>query len=381
MATRFWVGGGSSANWSAITPTNWSATSGGANNASVPGASDDVTFDGAGTGNSNSTISASVTILSLNITSGYTATMTHNIGTVLTIAGNWTRGANYTIAGAGSITISAASTITSNGKTWPNAVTFSGANTKTLADASVFTGNLIILGATVLNGFTLQVGGLAMSLALSGTTVLTISGGTWSGVQALSLNTNLAGNVTISGTVTYHTGTLSYVSGTITTTGSTLVTSLATTFNTAGMTWNNINIASISGNITINSLLSITGTFTLPTTNSMSFLGTAGWTAATATSASISATVITFKNGNTYTVTNALNWFGGRIGAAPTFTSDHATLRAILTLQQGATNNLLMNFTRIDASAGRTIRTFNGVVTDSPNVQSFSDLLTTSSQF
>lgn len=37
MAARFWVGGGSTANWNATAPTNWAETSGGAGNQSVPG--------------------------------------------------------------------------------------------------------------------------------------------------------------------------------------------------------------------------------------------------------------------------------------------------------------------------------------------------------
>jgi hypothetical protein len=44
MAARFWVGG--TGTWSASNTTNWAATSGGAGGASVPGAADDVTFNG-----------------------------------------------------------------------------------------------------------------------------------------------------------------------------------------------------------------------------------------------------------------------------------------------------------------------------------------------
>lgn len=43
MAARFWVGG--TGIWDGITTVNWSATSGGASGASVPGSSDTVTFD------------------------------------------------------------------------------------------------------------------------------------------------------------------------------------------------------------------------------------------------------------------------------------------------------------------------------------------------
>jgi len=43
MATRYWVGG--SGNWNISLTTNWSASSGGAGGASVPGTADDVIFD------------------------------------------------------------------------------------------------------------------------------------------------------------------------------------------------------------------------------------------------------------------------------------------------------------------------------------------------
>lgn len=43
MATRYWVGG--SGTWNTSSTTNWSATTGGANGASVPTSADDVIFD------------------------------------------------------------------------------------------------------------------------------------------------------------------------------------------------------------------------------------------------------------------------------------------------------------------------------------------------
>jgi hypothetical protein len=48
MANRYWVGG--TGNWDASTTTHWSATSGGAGGATVPVASDTVTFDGSSGG-------------------------------------------------------------------------------------------------------------------------------------------------------------------------------------------------------------------------------------------------------------------------------------------------------------------------------------------
>ena len=56
-------------------------------NVSVPGASDDVFFDGVGTGNSASTILASQSVKSLDMT-GYANTLTQNTSVILTVAGN-----------------------------------------------------------------------------------------------------------------------------------------------------------------------------------------------------------------------------------------------------------------------------------------------------
>lgn len=100
MASRYWVGSGSSENWNATGSTNWSATSGGANNASVPGSSDDVFFD-ASSGTGNSKISGAITIKSIDCT-GYTGTLTHGSGIDWTISGSgvvfkFSSGMTYTL--------------------------------------------------------------------------------------------------------------------------------------------------------------------------------------------------------------------------------------------------------------------------------------------
>lgn len=263
-ASRYWVGGHpTNNNWSQAGSgtTNWSATSGGAAGASVPAASDDVIFDGAGaSGNSASTISGIVTILSFAVTSGYTQTITHNA--VLTIAGNVTLNTSYTIAGTSALTISATSTINTGGKVWPNSINFS-----------------------------------------------------------------------------------------------------------------------TTATITINSLLTVTGTMTVASGVSMTFAGTDGFTVGAFTFNGTGATTQTFANGETYTITTAFNCFLARNAATATFTSDHGTNKAIITLNNGATCNVLANFTRIDASAGRTIWTFNGTVTTCFNINPFNDLKTVSKSF
>jgi hypothetical protein len=86
MATRYWVGGGSSTSWAATGNTNWAATSGGAGNASVPGSTDDVFFD-ASSGAGPAVLAANITIQSMDCT-GFTGTLTHNSSVTLTIGGN-----------------------------------------------------------------------------------------------------------------------------------------------------------------------------------------------------------------------------------------------------------------------------------------------------
>lgn len=172
----------------------------------------------------------------------------------------------------------------------------------------------------------------------------------------------------------YQTGTLTYSSGTVTTSGSTLTIGAATTLNTNGISWNNITF-SATATYTINSLLTVSGTITLSGGVNQTFAGTSGFTTATLTCSHTGASTITLKNSVTYTISGAFNAFVSRpTGPALIITSDDATLKATLTLNQGATCNVLANFTRIDASAGRTIFTFNGTLTSTINITAITDL-------
>jgi hypothetical protein len=78
MAARFWVGG--TGTWDATTTANWSATSGGASGASVPGAADDVTIDSSFTVTTNYNVS----VISVTINA---ATATLSLGGTLTCSG------------------------------------------------------------------------------------------------------------------------------------------------------------------------------------------------------------------------------------------------------------------------------------------------------
>lgn len=91
-ANRYWVGGGSSANWNATGNTNWGSASNTQDNVAAPTSGDDVFFDGVGTGASNSTLNTAFTIRSLNMT-GYANTLTHSAAVTLSI-GDATAGAS-----------------------------------------------------------------------------------------------------------------------------------------------------------------------------------------------------------------------------------------------------------------------------------------------
>ncbi len=134
MASRYWVGGGSSSNWNATGNTNWAATSGGAGNASVPGVSDDVFFDAASP--SPSVLSAGISVQSVSF-AGYTGTFTHNANITLTVSTGVTFAAGMTYT-FGSVTsrITMGGSLTTAGKTLPRLDTVA-SGTLTLQDALI----------------------------------------------------------------------------------------------------------------------------------------------------------------------------------------------------------------------------------------------------
>ncbi len=341
----------------------------------MPTVADDVIFNGNGaSANSNCTITGSTSVLSLTIAAGYTAQITHNNSTTLSIAGNWTMHSGFTYgAQTGTVSVTAASTITSGGKTFPNAVTFSGAFTRTLSGDFTIGGALTtISGTQVINRTTTEIlrsAGLTATSAVSGTSEIILTGGSWTNTGVVSNNLTIAGNITISSTVSYQTNTLKYTSGTVTTTSSTLSLTGSCTLDTNGINWNNVTlVSSAAQTYTINSLLTVNGILLIGNATSGTLAGTAGFTAGTVTFPQNNTSTQTFKNGNTYTM-GVLNCFMSRNGASVLITSDDATLRANLVLT--GTSTVLANFTRINAASGRTIWTFNGTPTDSPNVLAF----------
>ena len=77
MANRYWVTGGTG-NWNST--TNWSATTGGASGASVPGSTDAALFD-ASSGAGTATLDISPTVQTLTMT-GFTGTLAFGTNTI-----------------------------------------------------------------------------------------------------------------------------------------------------------------------------------------------------------------------------------------------------------------------------------------------------------
>lgn len=131
MASRYWVAF-SSTNWN--DSFNWASTSGGLGGASVPSTSDDVFFDGNGTGSCSLDVNASV--ISITIDAGYTGTLdavtfdlttsgnfTDNAGRILFGSGTWNIGGNLTLRGTSntdcqSAIINVTGNVVFNGGSW-----------------------------------------------------------------------------------------------------------------------------------------------------------------------------------------------------------------------------------------------------------------------
>ena len=375
-ASRYWQKQNASFNWNATGPTNWGSASGVSDGASVPTSVDDVFFDGVGAnGNINSTISATITVLSYTVTSGYTATMTFNA--TLTVSTNITLSTPYTLAGSSGISTTGNGTITSNGKIWTRPFSFANTIAKTLVGNFTITGliscpsgsNISFNRTTTEEVIVSNIFATTASLSIGGTAILRIVGGNIDITNGtLGGTTILDGNIVFN--VTFVSNSLTYQSGNITGLRFLKING-AVTLNTDGMSFITVSVNS-NITVTLNSTLTVTGTLGLPFVNT--FSGTSGFVVGTLTKAVASggSPILTLQNGVTYIINNS--FITRNTGSVNnTITSNDATLRANLILTNGATCNVRGNFTRINATGGRTINTWNSTVTDCLNVRNFTD--------
>lgn len=191
MATRYWVGGGSSTNANATGNTNWSASSGGANNASVPTTGDLVIFDAA-SGSGTCVWNFAVSQIGFDA-HAFTGTITHNTSITITISAASTTAirlpatGTYTAASATALfTITATSgtvDITSNGKRFGGLTVNGAGHTTRLLDAlrvDAFASSTLTLTSGTFNANNFDVTLSQFAGSGSTTRTLTMGSGTWS---------------------------------------------------------------------------------------------------------------------------------------------------------------------------------------------------------
>lgn len=106
---------------------------------------------------------------------------------------------------------------------------------------------------------------------------------------------------------------------------------------------------------------------TLSLSGSTTFAGSDGWTCGTLSLTAAGAFTITLQNSITYTTTTSVILTGGTNAARYTMTSNSGTVRAIWTLNNGASQSLTyVNGTRIDSSGGQLVYTFGGTISTTP---------------
>lgn len=288
------------------------------------------------------------------------------------VRGGWTSTAPIRFGGAGFPSImNNVSTIVFHSMTFLT----NGGQTVTLNSDMYVAGNLSTTGvAGVVNGTgRLYVRG-DISTPVSGTSTIEMDGTTNATITTAA--TSIANSLIInkSGTPTPATVTLnSFTWGAAgrtlqRTAGNINVGTSTVTIPAAAVTINNMvfnNLTATSGAaITQNTANTINSTLQL--NGSVTFAGTAGWTCATLINTTNNST-ITLQNSVTYRTTTGVQLVSSLTTQPITMQSVNLSIRAIWTLDYGATQNIIyVNGTRIDSSLGQTIWTFGGLISTTP---------------
>lgn len=192
MAARFPVGG--TFTWNAVDTSHWSATSGGAGGASVPGSGDTVTFD-ANSGGGTVTVAVNINVTSITL-GGYTGTLDFATAspTMVSVNGSGT-GLRTLRMGSGTWTLTGGGTVW-DFATATNLTLDPGTSTVLLTNATATAKSLTFGGAPIWN--------LALSVGSSGGVTLTnavvhdLDCSGWTSSGNLGLNTiSVAGNFTL----------------------------------------------------------------------------------------------------------------------------------------------------------------------------------------
>ena len=341
-------------------------------NSSLPlSGTTDILVDGTGSQtwtSSSGTLKNNITI-NCSGTLSITGNIVYNTGTFTYTAGT----VNVT---AGTITIGGgvATTLATNGISW-NQVQFSAGSTIVTLTNDITCVTFFATSSNVTsNGSIIYTNGLQINANLFGTTNIEINGtGVWNGITGYitnNININcveLTLAQSASTNLGYRTGTLTYTAGTVITTGITLNIGASTTLNTNGINWDNISITT-AATLTLNSLLTVLGTLTLPNAN-LTFAGTAGFTVGTLTNTSLTLTrTYTFVATKTYIITNSLTFIGTTAAVNLIFVSSSPGTTYNFTLQQGASHILaFLNVTDADSDNGQTIWCWSPTLSNTMN--------------
>lgn len=311
------------------------------------------------------TINVTANAASVDFTN-YTNTLTLSAAVNWTVAGNVTLVSGMTITGSStSLVLNTSSSIRTNGKLWTGNITTSGTVTITLLDDLNLNGLLSINGTsitlTTAGVFNIYTGGLTLGTGcvLQGTAALVFNKngtitcpGTTSLIK-IPVTINTSGTVILATIVALSATTFTYTAGTVTVTGNT-TTFTGCTINSAGMTWNNV---TIDGSVTLSSLLTTNGTLNTTNSSNVTVGGSGGFSVATLSNG-LNTTGRTFglAAGVTYTIRTSFLNPNGTAVLLFKFVSNTPGTKAILTLNQGATQDIpFLGATDIDSSNGQTI--------------------------
>lgn len=387
--------------------SNWSLTDGGLATGAVPTNADDAFFSN----NSGNCVlnAASLVCKTLDFTKGTGYANTFTITNPITVSGNVTLSSLMTITGANALTVNATANLKSNGKTMTTGtLTISGAITVTMQDSwtvvnlsiglsptitlnadlyitgtytainttggATFSGAYIVYcpSFNLLSGSSYIAGSSGATVVINGTGTITTgsAGGANTGFR-ISTTINHSGTTTINGLSLQGGFPFVRTAGSVTITGTVYMQNgTCTMTGFSGITIPNLTISGAGvGCTAIFDFTTISGTLT--TGIGPIIQDASGFSVGTLTSStSGSSANITLTASHTYTINTAITinttTSAGRVG----FVSSIPGTKVILTLQQGATQDLsFVNFTDINASLGKTICTYKGTIVTSNNVR------------
>ncbi len=324
-------------------------------------------FNGTGTWSGAGTLKVNLTINSTASTT-MSGTINYNTGTLTTVIG-----ATITNSSA-TITLAAGTTLDNNNVALPSFVCGTSLTLTLLSDANV---NSIVCNgsaaAVAINGlFNCNVRGsftVAVNTNVSGTATLvftssgTITVGATSGRITNNIVIDTASTITLANLMTGN-NSITVVSGTLNSTGTvTLLNASTTTLDLNGQSLNNVTTAG-SSIIVLNSVARIAGTLTLG--GNTTYQGAYGFDVNNYSDTNAGGTH-TFASTVTYRIRNSIT-ITATAASKKTFTSSSGSVQAILTLDQGATQDIgFCNATRIDSSQGQTLWTYKGTLTTATN--------------